>query len=105
MCTRSLRILYLLLRESAEWILSSRPCRGGQGPRRDPGGSDAEADWPSRLPSVFLNCRMVVGGRPGSSAEGASKPIEQGREAPLRVRFLGYCTLRHNEIWRILSIN
>jgi hypothetical protein len=83
--TVSLRILYLLLREGAGWILSSRPSRGGLGPRRDPGGSDAQADRPSRLPFVFLNCRMVVGGTPRSSAEGASKPLEPGREAPMRV--------------------
>jgi hypothetical protein len=87
--TVSLRILYLLLREGAEWILSSRPSRGGQGPRRDPGGSDAQADRPSRLPSVFLNCHMVAGGTPsGSSAEGASKPLEPGREASMRVSCL-----------------
>jgi hypothetical protein len=76
LCTVSLLILYLLLREDVEWILSSRPSRGGQGPRRDPGKSEAEADRPSRLPSVFLNYRMVVGGTPGSSAEGAIKPLE-----------------------------
>ena len=51
------------------------------------GESDAEADRPSRLPSVLLNCRMVVGGTPGSSAEGASKPVEPGRGAPRRVKF------------------
>ena len=80
-----MRILYLLLREGAEWILSSRSSRGGQVPRRDPGGSDAQADRPSRLPSIFLICRMVAGGTPGSSAEGASKPVEPGRVAPMRV--------------------
>ena len=80
-------ILYVLLREGGEWILSMRPGRGGHGPRRDLGGSDARVDQPSRLPSVFspLICRMVVGGTPGSSAEGASKPFEPGREAAWRV--------------------
>ena len=119
MCTGSLRILYLLFREGAEWILSSRPCRGGQGPRRDGGGSDAEADRPGRLRSVFfLNCRMrgteVVWGRRGSSAEGARQPLEPGREAPRRVRrsSLGrrprrvqiwvYCTLGHREMCQIM---
>ena len=82
-----MRILNLLLREGVEWILSSRPSRGGQGPRRDPGESDDEAQRPSRLPSVLLNCRMVAGGTPGSSAEGASKPLEPGRGAPRRVKF------------------
>ena len=80
-------ILYVLLREGGEWILSIRPGRGGHGPRRNFGGSDAEADRPSRLPSVFfpLICHMVVGGTPGSSAEGASKPFEPGRGAARRV--------------------
>ena len=80
-------ILCVLLREGGEWILSIRPGRGGHGPRRNLGGSDAQADRPSRLPSVFppLICRMVAGGTPGSSAEGASKPLEPGREAARRV--------------------
>ena len=47
-------ILYVLLREGGEWILSIRPGRGGHGPRRNLGGSDAQADRPSRLPSVFF---------------------------------------------------
>ena len=58
-------ILYLLLREGAEWILSSRPSRGGQGPRRDPGGSDAQADRPSRLPSAFFDLPHGSGGNTG----------------------------------------
>ena len=76
-------ILYVLLREGGEWILSIRPGRGGHGPRRNFGGSDAEADRPSRLPSVFfpLICHMVVGGTPGSSAEGASNESSRARSA------------------------
>jgi hypothetical protein len=79
-------LLYVLLREGGEWILSIRPGRGGHGPRRNLGGSDAQADRSSRLPSVFfVDLPHGSGGTPGSSAEGASKPLEPGREAPRRV--------------------
>ena len=57
-----MRILYLLLREGAEWILSSRPSCGGHGPRRDPGGSAAEADRPSRFAVCIFELPHGSGG-------------------------------------------
>ena len=74
----------LIIARGHEVDLSSRPCRGGQGPMRDPGGSDAEADWPSRLPSGFLDCPLVAGGTPGPSAEGPKRPF--GASTPLEPR-------------------